>query len=59
MKISELIRGLEYTKNEYGDLEVSLTVEHEGKLFYDDDIFIGYEQYENSNDEINLRNFPY
>ena len=42
----------------YGDLDISIAMDNEGKTFASECIYIGYDQFED-HDEINIRSFPY
>lgn len=60
MKISELIKNLEYSQKEYGDLPVTIHTATivDGKSSISEDIYFCYEQYED-HDELALRDYPY
>lgn len=60
MKTSELIKSLQYSLEQYGDLNVSVAVaDKDNNVTNDDNIFIGYDQCSDRQDECNVRNFPY
>jgi len=61
MKISEMITALEYSKNTYGDLDVSISmtdVKEEIVLSEDKNIFFAYIQQEKK-DIMSLQNYPF
>ena len=68
MKVSEVIKVLGDMQQAYGDLKVIITVHSDelniinsdkSTLLSTEKIFFGYDQYQDSEDEINIRSFPY
>lgn len=60
MKTSELIKGLQDSLEQYGDLNVSVAVsDKDGNITNDDNVFIGYDQCSDRPNECNVRNFIY
>ena len=61
MKISEIINALNKSKEEYGDLDVTILVQTQNGLASiesDEQIYFNYGQYEDS-DKLDIQNFPY
>ena len=62
MKISEMIRALEESKEMYGNIDIEILIESDGKLYDMDidnsEIYFNYGQYENG-DKLGIQNFPY
>lgn len=61
MKISDLIKTLEYIKNNNGDLQVVLSVDERGEVqtYSDDKIFISENNLGPGQWEVSIQNFPY
>ena len=68
MKVSEVIKVLGDMQQAYGDLKVTITVHSEKQdiinsdgltLLGSEDLFFGYDQIKDAEDEINIRSFPY
>lgn len=67
MKVSELIQGLQSMKETYGDLKVVIAVSSPANVevkstetvMSSEDLYIGYDQCSDREDEISIRDFPY
>lgn len=59
MKISEMIKSLEYSKKSYGDIEIDFNVSIDG-VEYDlnESLCFEYKQYEEG-DKLGIQNYPY
>ena len=59
MKISEMIKSLEYSKESYGDIEIDFNVIIDG-VDYDlnDTLYFEYKGYEEG-DKLGIQNYPY
>jgi hypothetical protein len=63
MKISQMIRALEESKEMYGNINIGILIQLEDGTLSDMDmdnseIYFNYEQYEDG-DKLSIQNFPY
>ena len=68
MKVSEVIKALQEMEKSYGDLQLTISIDFKkSDLLEDKDVqvinaenlFFGYDQFDDKSDEINIRSFPY
>lgn len=58
MKISELIKNLNYYLCEYGDMEVDINCWYDGMIYPVEPIMFEYKQFDDCN-KLGLQNYPY
>ena len=68
MKVSEVIKALQEMGKSYGDLQLTISIDFKKSDLLDDkdvqvinaeNLFFGYDQFNDKSDEINIRSFPY
>ena len=68
MKVSEVIKALQEMEKSYGDLQLTISIDFKKSDLLDDkdvqvinaeNLFFGYDQFNDKSDEINIRSFPY
>ena len=57
--ISEVIESLQRMQDEYGDLPVELCTHTKNGVMFFQDIFYGYNTYDDGSKNISIQSFPY